>query len=344
MAYKLTISQMDNAILKLVNDGFKIYAPVKIKEQGRFSDTDLVKYASVLTFSEIETELKSSMSPKEVVFPPRETMFYFTENDYKEPEVDTKPIIIFLRACDANGILRLDKIFLENGTCQDPYYKRLRERISFFLIECTNSYETCFCVSSETNIFSDFSVGFKRDTKNVLLEVKDDKFKTYFASGERIEYTPKFIMENKEKVKFPDPEKLEKIAFDKQIWSDYFSRCIACGRCNTSCVTCSCFSSFDIFYDENEKCGERCRVWDGCHIDGFCTMAGGHDFRKGKDERMRFKTLHKIYDFKKRFGVNMCVGCGRCDDVCPEYISFINCINMLYDITDLQNSNKECDL
>jgi anaerobic sulfite reductase subunit A len=42
---------------------------------------------------------------------------------------------------------------------------------------------------------------------------------------------------------------------------------------------------------------------------------------------MRFKTFHKIYDFRKRFGYDMCVGCGRCDDVCPEYISFSECIN-----------------
>jgi anaerobic sulfite reductase subunit A len=25
----------------------------------------------------------------------------------------------------------------------------------------------------------------------------------------------------------------------------------------------------------------------------------------------------------------MCVGCGRCDDVCPEYISFSACVNKL---------------
>ena len=32
-------------------------------------------------------------------------------------------------------------------------------------------------------------------------------------------------------------------------------------------------------------------------------------------------------DFKKKFGYQMCVGCGRCDLVCPEYISFSECIN-----------------
>ena len=58
-------------------------------------------------------------------------------------------------------------------------------------------------------------------------------------------------------------------------------------------------------------------------------MAGGHSFRPKHGDRMRFKVMHKISDFKKRFGYQMCTGCGRCDDACPEYISFSNCINKL---------------
>ncbi len=58
-------------------------------------------------------------------------------------------------------------------------------------------------------------------------------------------------------------------------------------------------------------------------------MAGGHSFRKKKSEKMRFKVLHKVYDFNKRFGYHMCVGCGRCDEACPEYISFSEAVNNL---------------
>jgi len=46
---------------------------------------------------------------------------------------------------------------------------------------------------------------------------------------------------------------------------------------------------------------------------------------------MRFKVMHKALDFKQRAGYQMCVGCGRCDDVCPEYISFSHCLNRLSD-------------
>ena len=44
---------------------------------------------------------------------------------------------------------------------------------------------------------------------------------------------------------------------------------------------------------------------------------------------MRFKVLHKISDYKKRFGYHMCVGCGRCENICPEYISYTECLNRL---------------
>ena len=117
--------------------------------------------------------------------------------------------------------------------------------------------------------------------------------------------------------------------FQSDFWKEYSSRCIACGRCNTVCGTCACFTMQDIFYKDNKNVGERRRVWSSCQIDGFTTMAGGHEFRKNKGDRMRFKVMHKIHDFNKRFGYHMCVGCGRCDDACPEYISFSNCVNKL---------------
>ena len=34
---------------------------------------------------------------------------------------------------------------------------------------------------------------------------------------------------------------------------------------------------------------------------------------------------------RQRNGYHMCVGCGRCDDICPEYISFSHCVNKLGD-------------
>ncbi len=113
------------------------------------------------------------------------------------------------------------------------------------------------------------------------------------------------------------------------MWQEYGSRCIGCGRCNFVCPTCTCFTMQDIFYKDNPKAGEWRRVWASCQVDGYSDIAGGHSFRQSQGERMRFKVLHKVADYKKRFGYHMCVGCGRCENVCPEYISYVACLQKL---------------
>ncbi len=57
-------------------------------------------------------------------------------------------------------------------------------------------------------------------------------------------------------------------------------------------------------------------------------MAGGHKFRTTNGDKMIYKILHKIHDYKEEFKDNhMCVGCGRCTDRCPENISITATIN-----------------
>jgi anaerobic sulfite reductase subunit A len=114
-----------------------------------------------------------------------------------------------------------------------------------------------------------------------------------------------------------------KKVFDLEFWKEYDEQCISCGGCNTVCPTCSCFDTKDIIYDETSKDGERRRSWSSCMLADFSIMAGGHGVRKTPGERMRFKMLHKVHDFRLRFQEeNMCVGCGRCNIRCPKEISF----------------------
>ena len=118
------------------------------------------------------------------------------------------------------------------------------------------------------------------------------------------------------------PENLSAKVSESEMWREYDSRCINCGRCNFACPTCTCFTMQDLFYTDNGKVGERRRVQASCMVDGFTDVAGGGCYRAKNGDRMRFKVLHKVLDYKQRFGYHMCVGCGRCDDICPEYISF----------------------
>ena len=340
---KLKNSELNTIFKKLKNE-YLLYAPKKFEKHGRFSDTDLIRYGEVSSVEEIVWEEKSAFSPKEAVFPITQTLFYFTDDEFMESKLkDKRKLLIFLRPCDINGLKRLDTIYLENGIEPDLYYKRLRERVKFVMIECRDSFENCFCVSMGSNRTNNYSIAMRFAKDNVLLEIQDNDFKKFFEQDiEPAEFTPEFLTENKQKINVPEVEEMPPEMFNHEMWDEYSKRCIGCGRCNTTCVTCSCFDTYDLFSDDNTNIGERRRVWSCCHVDEFTDIAGGHSFRNTHGERMRFKTFHKIYDFKKRFGKeHMCVGCGRCDDNCPEYISFANCINKVTDNLTKLKSDQE---
>ena len=327
---------------ELLKEKFHIFAPKRFEKKGRFSDTDLIKYAKIESLEEIVWNEKSFYSPKEIVFPITQTIFYFTEDQFMTPKPkDEKPVLVFVRPCDINGIKRLDKIYLSNGKDPDIYYKRLREKIKFAMIECTEGFDSCFCVSMNSNKTDDYSLAIRYSEDEVLIKIKDQEFSLLEEVMEETTFEPEFIKENKVKVSPPDIDEMPAEMYDHDMWREYDSRCIACGRCNTTCITCSCFETQDIFSDDNPNMGERRRVWSCCHVDGFTKIAGGHSFRKRNGDKMRFKVFHKVYDYKKRFKEShMCVGCGRCDTACPEYISYANSINKLTKAINELNGGK----
>src|SRR6056297_1884182 len=296
MSFKVNYEKMDQIFNELKKD-YKVYAPVRLKGQGRYSDTDVIRYKEIDSVSEIVYDEKSDFSPKEVIHPITQTLFYFTEHQFRESEVDDKELLIFARPCDINGFKRMDKIFLENGDFSD-----------------------------------DYSVGFRFNEDNLKIEVKDNDFLNFFENESEIDFSPEFVDENNTKVNIPeiDSEEILQQVYDLDMWEEYNDRCESCGACTASCVTCSCFTTRDVTYTENGKAGERRRNWASCLHEDFTEMAGGHSFRETPAERMRFRTLHKIYDYKERFGEDhMCVGCGRCTDACNELISFSSTINKL---------------
>ncbi|AYE33548.1 anaerobic sulfite reductase subunit AsrA [Clostridium septicum] len=327
MGYKLNLENLNIALRELSKE-YKIYAPKVLEGKGTFSDTDIVRYGEISKVEEIEFEKKSQFSYKEVILPITQTLFFFTEDEVKEASIEEKSLLIFLRSCDIHSLKRIDDIYLRNGFV-DPYYEKLREKAKFVLIGCNKSFENCFCVNMGTNKTDEYDAYLKLDGQDAYIDLKDEKLEASFTNVdvEKLEVKPEFVSENEVKVNIPN--NLELKVMDSKMWDEYSQRCIACGRCNFVCPTCTCFTMQDIFYKDNGKAGERRRVWASCQVDGYTDMAGGHSFRKAKGQRMRYKVLHKVYDYKKRWGYHMCVGCGRCDDICPEYISFSNCINKL---------------
>lgn len=183
-----------------------------------------------------------------------------------------------------------------------------------------------------TNQSSNYDMSIDRQADGTyLIDCKDADWEEQFATTgcTQQKVTPAYVTKNS--ITVTVPENLTAEVANSSMWDDYDSRCINCGRCNFVCPTCTCFTMQDLFYSENGKAGERRRVWASCMVDGFTDVAGGGCYRQKNGQRMRFKVLHKVLDYKQRNGYHMCVGCGRCDDICPEYISFSNCVNRLQD-------------
>ncbi|ONI41267.1 anaerobic sulfite reductase subunit A [Candidatus Epulonipiscium fishelsonii] len=324
-----------------LKDEYYIFAPKRFELGGIYSDTDAIRYSEINSFDEIVFDEKSQYSFKETILQISQTIFYFTEDQIKEPNFTCrqKKALIFLRNCDLHGLKRLDDMYLNNGP-EDYYYKKLRDAAEFVVMGCENSFENCFCVSMGTNQSDAYDLSIDKQEDKYLITCKNSKLNNILlkAGASSSDVVPKFVTSNNIQVNIPD--NLSNDVATSKIWDEYDVRCIACGRCNFVCPTCTCFTMQDIFYTENGKVGERRRVWASCMIDGFTDMAGGHSYRVKKGQRMRYKVLHKVLNHKKRHGEQMCVGCGRCDDICPEYISFSNSINKLENAMKEVTSNE----
>ncbi|WP_423363989.1 anaerobic sulfite reductase subunit AsrA [Mycoplasma sp. P36-A1] len=325
MAGKLTYLELDDYLAKIAKS-YDLYGPVVQEKAGVFSDTDTIIFEKVNNFSEMCFDKKSNYSAKDIFLPLSETIFYFTENEYTKPTNKLKPSLIFVRSCDLHAIKRTDQIYLYNKY-EDIYYKEKKELLKFVLVGCKEEFDNCHCVDFATNISDNYDIALNIRDNGVEIDIKDADLDLLNVIDIK-DFMHDHVSINSYKVNVPDKVELEKV-INADIWDEYSTRCIACGACNFVCPTCTCFTMQDIFYQDNENVGERRRVAASCHVDGYSDMAGGHSFRLDKKDRMRFKVLHKVSDFKERFGYNMCVGCGRCDDVCPEHISFANSVNKL---------------
>ena len=173
---------------------YKILAPVTTPFKGTYSDTDLTKYEEIENIEDIEFNKKSNFSAKETILPINQVLFYFTEKEFKTSDENEKKLLVFLRACDLNGIKRLDQIYLGNGVEKDFFYKRLRDKVKFVLIGCRESYRNCFCVSMNSNKAEDYSIGLNIRENEVYLDIKDEELNVF--NGQSYEFEVDFVKEN----------------------------------------------------------------------------------------------------------------------------------------------------
>jgi ferredoxin len=140
------------------------------------------------------------------------------------------------------------------------------------------------------------------------------------AKREQFWKDAKFLKRHELKCKPSDlPNLLEK-SYEHPIWEKNAAKCYSCGSCNLVCPTCYCFDVSDDV-EWNLQGGERSRRWDGCMLEEFAKVGGGHNFRKKREERYRHRYYRKGKYLWDRMGQIACVGCGRCITACTTKIS-----------------------
>ena len=220
MGYVMTKDGFAETLRDLMRT-YRVFAPVRKKGAGRFTDVDVVLYDEVRDASEIELEAKSDYASKEFLTPLSETLLYFTEQEVKEADLDPKPVLVFGRSCDLHAVKRLDQIYLANGTAKDPFYQRRRDLVRFVLIGCPHSFENCFCVDMGANRTTEGYV-FSVDTAEGMIraDVPDPEMDAVFAAhGTPEEVTPAYVTENEVHVRIPENVPLSIIK--DPLWDEY---------------------------------------------------------------------------------------------------------------------------
>ncbi len=298
---------------------FEVIAPVK---------KDLVRFEKINSPDEIYLEKNSYFPLKEYFFKKQEVILKFDGKKFTAPAFDTTKRIFFgMRKCDLNGIHRQDLVFIHDA--HDPYYTSARENSYLLGYHCnTAPSEYCFCGSMQLIDFYDLM--FYDKGENFLVEVGSEKgeflinqFQKFFTSSNRL------ITQDEKKIPGSDRLKIKDISklYENPDWKKGVDICLSCAACTNLCPTCYCFSFSDEISSSDTKCSERKRDWSSCQLPEFTRVAGDHVFRKEREQRFKHRIYHQLEYFKEKYGVDLCVGCGRCIEGCPTRIDFVQIIN-----------------
>jgi len=223
----------------------------------------------------------------------------------------------------------LDKVFTEEEF-EDPFYTARREKMFIISSDCSEPAESCFCTAFDGRPFaqSGFDLNMSQVKGGFIIEVGSQKGKDFvekhsqlFAEtgepflAEREENraeTQKQLEQNNAELKFDAPiRELVENSQDSEVFDVEAQNCIECQACTRVCPTCHCFYLYDT---KRQDYFGKMKMWDSCMRLAYAEVAGGANPRKVLGDRIKHRLMHKFSYFLDRYGVDMCVGCGRCVD------------------------------
>jgi ferredoxin len=124
--------------------------------------------------------------------------------------------------------------------------------------------------------------------------------------------TQKQLEQNNAALKFDTPiNQIVENSQDSDVYDEEAKTCVECQACTRVCPTCHCFYLYDT---KKEDYFGKMKMWDSCMRLAYAEVAGGANPHKVLGDRLRHRFMHKFSYFLDRYGIDMCVGCGRCVD------------------------------
>lgn len=323
MLYEIYKKDIPNFLDYLISKNLEVIAPV---------NEGVVRFEKIRSGKDVTLDyINTAESPKEYFLPDGDNLFIFDKKrlEYESLKPIEKTRVIFgMRPCDANALNILDRVLLEKPI--DNNYAERRKKTIIIAIECKKTGDNCFCYVFGTDTVKEgVDLVFKPYGKKYIVEVlskKGEKLldKTFFKKSKLKSYKVKRRFKKKidlKEIKSKLPE-----LYNSDKWKPIAERCIACAACTGVCPTCYCFEHKDY---EHFNSVIRKRYWSSCLLASFSRVAGNHVIRRSMESRVKQFVYHKLFYFEKRYGVDLCVGCGRCISSCPVGIDFFEFINKL---------------
>lgn len=333
-------------IASKLSEEYAVYGPFHEKETGQ------VFFDKAESIDDIDlTAPIPSIPPKHTLFPQLDRLMTYTyDRNTHKAEIKRisklKPKALFgLRSCDLEGIRCLDRFFMGQEFTDEIY---LEHRKKMFIVSntCVAPFKQCFCACTDSGPAAKegYDINLTLLGGNYLVETGSEKGEE-LVKKLSLKKADAGLAKEKKKAVDKSLSLFEDIAtenkawisrvmnrmttgFTKEgVWEYIGDQCFECGACSFVCPTCSCFNVEDI---NCKDCTERVRSWDSCSYEGYTKMAGEHNPRRPVEDRRNKRFFCKLsYSQSKKYLRPGCVGCGRCQWVCPGNIGLPNTVTYI---------------
>ena len=296
--------------------------------------------------------IRTCMPVKEFLFPLRELAAVFPEPI--EPEEIKPFAVFGLKECDLRSIEILDKVFTEEEFEDPFYIARREKMfiISSDCFDPGESC-FCNIIEGKAYPDRGFDLNLTQVTGGFVIEIGSKKGKEFVdkhsdfgelsraepqAGAGRAELFTKVSIDalaERDRIRTKTLEQLEKNnaelifdtpirdmmneTYDSDVYDIEATTCVECQACTRVCPTCHCFYLYDTKQGPRSAGTKqdyfaKMKMWDSCMRCAYAQVAGGANPRKILGDRLRHRLMHKFVYFLDRYGLQMCIGCGRCVD------------------------------